>query len=198
MPRWLNLANFFTFLRLLLTPVIVWAILVNRHPLALALFFAAAVTDILDGFAARRLDRSTQVGAYFDPIADKCLLSGVFLALAASRIAPWWLVGIVLGRDFYILLGAGIFMAATPIRKFPPSVWGKASTFVQIGAVVVWLTRGVFPGPVLNGIAAGVLWLCAAATVWSGLNYTWRGILLARASPGWKKTGSIDAPQPRE
>ena len=56
----------------------------KHHLLALVLFFLAAVTDVLDGLAARRLDQRTPSGAYFDPIADKCLMSGVFLALAAA------------------------------------------------------------------------------------------------------------------
>ena len=125
-------------------------------------------------------DASTAAGAYFDPIADKCLMSGVFLALAAAGMCPWWVVAVVLGRDLYIVLGAGILMAFTTIRKFPPSVWGKASTFVQILTVTCWLTRDAFPAPALRAIGAGVLWPCVAATVWSGLHYTWRGIRMAR------------------
>jgi cardiolipin synthase len=181
MPRWLNLANFFTLLRLLLAPVVIWAILNNRHRLALALFFLAATTDVLDGWAARRLGESSAAGAYFDPIADKFLMSGVFLALGVAGMAPLWSVAIVLGRDLYILVGAGVFLLATGIRKFPPSVWGKTSTFVQIVTVVCWLTRDAFPGRALHAIGAGVLWPCVLATVWSGIHYTWRGIRLAQA-----------------
>ncbi len=180
MPSWLNLANFFTLLRLLLTPVVIATILEGRHRLALALFFLAAVTDVLDGWAARRA-ASTAAGAYLDPIADKFLMSGAFLALAAAGTAPWWVVAVVLGRDVYILLGAAVFLAFTKVRKFPPSIWGKASTFVQIVTVTCWMTRNAFPAPALRAIGAGVLWPCVAATVWSGMHYTWRGIQLARA-----------------
>jgi cardiolipin synthase (CMP-forming) len=190
MAGWCNLANLFTLIRLLLTPFALWAILTGRHALALALFFLAAITDVLDGFAARRLARVTQSGAYFDPIADKILLSGAFLAFAAAHIAPWWFVAIVLGRDVYILLGVLMLLTATPIRRFPPSVWGKASTFVQILTVGCWLTRDAFPGPALDAIGEGILWPCTAATVWSGLHYTWRGVRLARE----KRQIEIDAP----
>lgn len=182
MPPWLNLANLFTLLRLLLTPVVIVAIVEGRHRLALAIFFVSALTDVLDGWAARQRDASTAAGAYFDPIADKCLMSGVFVALAAAGMTPWWVVGVVLGRDLYIVLGAGILMAFTKIRKFPPSIWGKASTFVQIVTVTCWLTRDAFPAPALRAIGAGVLWPCVAATVWSGLHYTWRGIRMASAN----------------
>jgi len=182
MPPWLNLANLFTLVRLLLTPIVIGAIVEGRHGLALAVFFLAALTDVLDGWAARRRAASTSAGAYFDPIADKCLMSGVFVALAAAAMIPWWVVALVLGRDLYIVLGALILMAFTKVRKFPPTVWGKLSTFTQIVAVTCWLTRDAFPGPALHAIGAAVLWPCVAATVWSGLHYTWRGIRMVRAN----------------
>jgi cardiolipin synthase len=181
MPRWWNLANFFTLLRLLLTPVVLWAIVTGRDLAALAVFFLAAVTDVLDGWAARRLSEATAEGAYFDPVADKILMSGAFVALAAAGKAPWWSVWIVLGRDLYILLGAAVFLAASNVRRFPPSVWGKLSTFVQIVTVVGWMTRDAFPGPVLNAIGEALLWLTVAAAVVSGAHYTWRGVRLALA-----------------
>jgi cardiolipin synthase (CMP-forming) len=193
MAGWVNLANAFTLIRLLLTPVVIAAIIERRHKLALALFFAAAVTDVLDGLAARRRDGRTAAGAYFDPIADKCLMSGVFLGLAFSGSAPWPVVALVLGRDLYILLGAVVFLAATTIRKFPPSKWGKASTFVQIVTVVCWLTRDAFPAPWLRAIGAAVIWPCVAFTVVSGAHYTWRGIFLARTNKP-----QIDAPPAAE
>jgi cardiolipin synthase (CMP-forming) len=182
MPTWLNLANLFTLIRLLLTPVTITAIVEGRHQMALVIFFTAAVTDILDGWAARGRGASTAAGAYFDPIADKFLMSGVFVALAASGITPWWVVLVVLGRDLYIVLGASILIAFTKIRKFPPSVWGKVSTFVQIVTVTCWLTRDAFPAPWLRAIGEGVVWPCVAATVWSGLHYTWRGIRMVSAN----------------
>ena len=181
MPPWFNLANLFTLVRLLLVPFVIQAIVAPRPMLALALFGAAAVTDILDGAAARGLKLTTPVGAYFDPIADKILLSSVFIALAAQGSVPWWLVAVVLGRDLYILVGAGIFLAATRVRKFPPSVWGKLSTFVQILTVVAWMAWNWLQISFLHTVSAAMIWICAACTIWSGLHYTWRGIQVARA-----------------
>lgn len=181
MPRWLNLPNSLTLLRLLLTPVVVWAILDRRPALAMTVFILAAVTDVLDGAAARRLHMSTSTGAYLDPVADKCLLSGVFLALAAGQYVPWWFVGIVFGRDLFILLGVGVFYLFTPQRAFPPSVWGKISTFIQIDTAVVWMARNMLEFSQLNALAAVMLWLCTALTLWSGLHYAWKGVQVARA-----------------
>jgi cardiolipin synthase (CMP-forming) len=179
-PGTLNLANLLTCLRLVLVPFIVEAILLSRHELALALFAVAAATDVLDGAAARRLGLTSQTGAYFDPIADKFLLSGVFVALALAAIVPWWLTVIVIGRDLYILMGAVIVRLSTGIKNFPPSLWGKASTFIQILTVVVWIARDAFPLPALKFAASAMIWPCVAATLASGLHYTWRSIQFAR------------------
>jgi cardiolipin synthase len=173
MPRWLNAANLLTFLRFVLVPFVILAILHGRHTLALALFAVAALTDVLDGAVARHFRLATPAGAWLDPVADKCLISGVFLALAGAGTVPWWLVGIVFGRDFYILAGVAIVMLLTPVRKFPPSIWGKASTFVQVLTVVAWMAGSVGP-------ARAMLWPCAAFTIWSGIHYTWRTIRLLR------------------
>ena len=181
MPRWVNVANLLTLLRLLLVPFIIVAILDGNHVRALLLFTCAAVTDVLDGLAARRFGLATRAGLYLDPIADKCLLSGVFLALASARLVPRWLVAVIFGRDLYILCAAGFLLWLTPVRSFPPSVWGKASTFVQIVTAVICMTRNVVELPVLDALSSVILWLCAAFTIWSGLHYTWRGVHLARA-----------------
>jgi cardiolipin synthase len=173
MPRWLNAANLLTFLRFVLVPFVILAILDGRHTLAPALFAVAALTDVLDGAVARHFRLATPAGAWLDPVADKCLISGVFLALAAAGTVPWWLVGIVFGRDFYILAGVAIVMLLTPVRKFPPSIWGKASTFVQVLTVVAWMAGNVGPARVM-------LWPCAAFTIWSGIHYTWRTLQVLR------------------
>jgi cardiolipin synthase len=170
MTRPVNAANLLTLLRIVLVPFVILAILDGRHTLALALFFGAALTDILDGAVARRFRLSTPAGVWLDPLADKCLLSGAFLALAAAGMMPWWLVGIVFGRDFYLLAGAATVMLLTPVRTFFPSIWGKVCTLVQVLTVVVSIAGDA-------GAARVMLWPCAAFTVWSGIHYTWRTIL---------------------
>jgi CDP-diacylglycerol--glycerol-3-phosphate 3-phosphatidyltransferase len=174
MPGWVNLPNLFTALRVALTPVVVWGIVARRPALALVAFAAAAFTDYLDGAAARGMKLGTQVGAVFDPIADKCLLSSIFVALAAAGRMPWWMVWIVLGRDLFILLGAAVLVSATRIRKFPPSWWGKISTCVQISTVIVWMAASLWNFPVLEWLERAGLWICPGVTIWSGIHYTWR------------------------
>ena len=178
MPRWIP--NFFTLSRLLLVPVIIRAILGRRSTEAAVLFACAAATDVIDGATARAFRITSQLGAYLDPIADKALLSGVFLALAITGDIPRWLVIVIFGRDLYLLSAVAVLVWLTPRRKFPPSVWGKISTFVQIVTALCWMARNMLNAPPLNAISTAILWPCAAFTIWSGLEYTWRGVQLAR------------------
>lgn len=177
----MNVANGLTALRLLLTPPIVAAMWSGRHGLALALFALAAATDLLDGAAARRFGLETPLGAYLDPIADKCLLSAMFVAMGVAGMVPWWFVVTVLGRDVYLLLAAAILLRFTGRRKFPPSVWGKASTFVQIATAVAALTAGMLGQSNPWIPVTALIRISALFTLWSGVDYTWRGIAIVRA-----------------
>ena len=169
----MNSANLLTAARIAMTPFVIWSILNGSQRVALLLLAVAALTDFLDGAVARYYSLETRVGAYLDPIADKVLLSGVFLAFGVASVVPWWLVILIFARDIYILLGVGIILALTRIRKFPPSMWGKISTFVQLVTALICLVKHpVFPA---------LLWPCAAFTLWSGIHYTVRSIESMRA-----------------
>lgn len=179
MPRWVNAANIFTLLRLVAIPFIVQAILERRFHAALVILFFAALTDAVDGALARRFGMATGAGAYFDPIADKVLLSAVYVALAAAGLAPIWLVVLIFARDVVILASAAIALRWTVLRRFPPSIWGKVSTVFQI----------VYALSLLLEILDWLIWPVAALTALSGLHYVWRGVRdLRRLTPG--ETGS--------
>ena len=174
-----NLPNLFTLARLILAPFIAADILQNHYGLAIVLLFAAGFTDVIDGSLARRLKASTTTGAYFDPIADKILLSVIYISLGAAAAMPWWMVGIVFGRDVLILAMAGYGLLFTSFRKFPPSVWGKVSTFFQIAAALVVMgARAGIPTPVTLALC-----LMVVATFVSGLHYMWRGVTMLRQTP---------------
>jgi len=174
-----NLANLLTSLRLVLTPVTVYAVLGGRYREALFVLLAAGATDGLDGLAARKLHLETRLGAYLDPIADKTLLGAMYLALGAVGAVPWWLVALVFGRDVLILAMAGAALLFTHYRDFPPSVWGKLSTCCQIGAALAALTAVAFPSWRIP--TAPFVWAAAAATAWSGAAYLMRGAKMASA-----------------
>lgn len=179
--RWWNPANLFTLARLLLAPLVFLEIVRGEAFRALAIFAIAAVTDLIDGALARHFGFATPGGAYFDPIVDKILLSGVYLALAAVGVVPWWLVAIIFGRDLFILGGSCVIVIFIGVRRFPPTIWGKASTFLQIATAVFMMGRGAFEWSWLKAAAQASLWPTAAMTVWSGIHYGWLGVRLVRS-----------------
>jgi cardiolipin synthase len=173
-----NLPNLFTLARLVLAPFVASDILHGRYVHAIILLFIAGFTDVIDGFLARRLQESTPAGAYFDPIADKILLSVVYISLAVASSIPWWMVAVVFGRDVLILAMAGYGLLFTSLRKFPPSTWGKISTFFQIAAaLVVMVARAGVPAPVTLALS-----LMIVATLVSGLHYVWTGVRMLRGT----------------
>lgn len=171
-----NLPNLFTLARLVLAPLVASDILHGRYGRAIILVFAAGFTDVMDGFLARRFQISTNIGAYFDPIADKILLSVIYISLGLAGAMPWWMVAVVFARDVLILAMAGYGLLFTSVRKFPPSIWGKISTFLQIAAALVVMgARAGIPTPVMLALS-----LMLVGTIVSGLNYIWRGMGLLR------------------
>ena len=130
--RIFTVPNQLTFLRLGFLPFYLIAILYSHYDWALALLVVAALTDGLDGLLARTLNQKTAVGAYFDPIADKLLLSSSFVVLALRGKVRWWLAILVLSRDVLLLMTAVVILLVLGYRSFPPSMFGKATTAVQI------------------------------------------------------------------
>src|SRR5436309_3374673 len=127
---WFTIPNLFTAIRIVMTPFILYA-LAQGHILAGAwLFGGAAFTDMLDGTVARRFGGETKFGAYLDPVADKILLSGIYIGLAAGHADPLWIVYAIFGRDLWILALSAIAFRFTTFRDFAPGIWGKASTFL--------------------------------------------------------------------
>lgn len=176
-----TIPNLLTIARLILAPFIFTAIVNTRHDRALVLFFLAAITDSLDGLIARRMNQGTKIGAYLDPVADKILLGGVYLSLAIVGSVPFWLVVVIFGRDLFLLSTSGIALLFTGFRQFRPSVWGKASTFVQIACAIAWMAQNALHRPSLHALAQALIWPAAALTIWSGLHYSWRGFRSLKA-----------------
>src|SRR5688572_6357044 len=120
--------NLLTCVRMALTPWIFYAIVAGSARQALLLCVIAGATDGIDGLIARRYGWVTRSGAYLDPIADKLLLTSVYVAFGIAGAVPVWLVGVVVGRDALILGMVGLGFLFTRVRDFPPSIWGKIST----------------------------------------------------------------------
>jgi CDP-diacylglycerol--glycerol-3-phosphate 3-phosphatidyltransferase len=131
----------------------------------------AALTDALDGFLARRFKAASRAGEVLDPIADKVLLSGAFFAMVLNGAVEIWLAALVIGRDVLILALGGALIRTTG-RRFPPSIWGKASTLLQALFVVALI--GTLTSAVPGALLAILKWGAAALTAWSGIDYARR------------------------
>lgn len=166
----LTIPNAITLARLFAVPIAVWLILDGRYALAFWVFLAAGVSDALDGYIAKRFDSRSRLGALLDPLADKALLTSVYVALALSNQLPGWLVVLVVLRDALIIAGFLLIQATAAPRRFEPLYISKVNTLLQIALV----------GFVLAGLGLDLedLWLTpslvdvvAATTVISGFWY---------------------------
>ena len=131
----LTAPNQLTLLRMTFLPFIVIKLVDGHYSLALILFVLAGLSDGLDGLLARALKQQTVLGQYLDPIADKLLLSTMFMVLSILHKIPWKFTVVVFSRDITILLASAVLYAIAGLRDFRPSIFGKANTFAQVAAV---------------------------------------------------------------
>jgi cardiolipin synthase len=166
--------NLLTLIRICLAPVLVAAIIGGHFVLSFVLFVAAGITDALDGTLARVLKQRSTFGAYLDPVADKLLLSTLFLVLLYKGLMPVTVTVLVYGRDVGILLVSALLYAAAGRREFHPSIWGKANTLAQIVAGAAVLLHQITPNWYWVAASRAVaLDATMALTVISGLHYAW-------------------------
>jgi len=167
-----SMPNLLTLLRLFFIPFIIIAIVDHRALLALGLFIVAGVSDALDGLLARLLHQRTKLGEYLDPIADKLLLSSLFLVFSLTHRVAWRITVLVFSRDILMLvIGAVLYMTNT-VRDMRPSLLGKLATAVQVGALGLVLLADV--SPEAQGILAVKRFALRATvvlTVLSGMHY---------------------------
>jgi len=136
--------NLLTLLRLFLVPFLVIEIFDGNWSGAFILFVAAGISDGLDGMLARKLAQRTTLGQYLDPIADKLLLSTLFLVVTHEGLVPRYVTVLVFSRDLGILLVCTLLYVTNTLRDFPPSMLGKVNTAVQIVTVILILVQQVW------------------------------------------------------
>jgi cardiolipin synthase len=164
--------NQLTMLRLLFVPLAAISVVESKFALALAIFLLAGLSDALDGWLARRLNQKTLLGQYLDPIADKLLLSTMFVVLSSAHRIPWKFTILVFSRDIGILLVSALLFALTPLRDFTPSIFGKLNTIAQIATVLLVLMRELSASPWLGAAKTVGLWCTFALTLISWIHYT--------------------------
>ena len=165
-----HLPNLICVLRLAL----IWPVLATLHAgqylAALVLFIAAAVSDGLDGYLAKRFRWTSELGKFLDPLADKLLLVAVFIECAWLELVPWWLTAAVVARDVLIGLGALIFRLWFGPLHGQPTLISKVNTGAQLLYVMLVLLGAAERLPLREVLDAAAL-VTFATTVISGLHY---------------------------
>jgi cardiolipin synthase len=148
--RRVSIPNIITLGRILLVPVIVWAIASNQMEFAFAVFVIAGVSDAVDGFLAKRFNMASELGALLDPLADKALLVSIYIALGIWGAVPRWIVILVVSRDIMIVTAVIVsWLFGKPIPMKPLMV-SKLNTVAQVAfaaLVLAALGFGFNPAP---------------------------------------------------
>jgi cardiolipin synthase len=144
----LNIPNLITLGRILLVPVVVWAIASGAMWIAFVLFLAAGISDAVDGYLAKRFNMTTELGSYLDPLADKALLVSIYVTLGIAGAIPRWLVILVVSRDIMIVGGVILSWVVGSPLKMKPLLVSKLNTVAQIVFACVVLGSLGFNTPV--------------------------------------------------
>ncbi len=146
----MSVPNIITLGRILLVPIIVWAIASSQMEIAFAVFVVAGVSDAVDGFLAKRFNMASELGALLDPLADKALLVSIYIALGIWGAIPRWIVILVVSRDIMIVAAvivSWLFEKPVPMK---PLMVSKLNTVAQVGfaaLVLASLAFGFRPTP---------------------------------------------------
>ena len=164
--------NQLTLFRIAAVPVIVILLLVPNRICAFiaALFFsAAAITDYLDGFLARKKGQVTTLGKIMDPVADKLLVSSAFIMLSSLGWVPAWMACVIIGRELAVNGLRNII--AEKGEDLSASNLGKYKTGFQIAAIIPLMIHFPFFGLDVQVIGNLFLWVALVFTIWSGVDY---------------------------
>jgi len=179
----LTLPNLITIARVLLIPVVAFLLLDRDYALAFAVFMAAAFGDWLDGFLARRLGQTSQLGAVLDPVADKMTMMIVAILMSAQGMLPIWLAVVIVLRDAIIVAGAIAYRFVVGHIEMAPTRLSKANTFLEFGVLALVMAQAAR----LFDAAAWLMPLFSllfASVLVSGAHYVWV----------WRRKALDDAP----
>ena len=146
----MSIPNIITLGRILLVPIIVWAIVSSQMEIAFAVFLIAGVSDAVDGFLAKRFNMTSELGALLDPLADKMLLVSIYMALGIWGAIPRWIVILVVSRDIMIVAAVIVSWLFDRPVAMKPSMVSKLNTVAQVAfaaLVLAALAFGFKPGP---------------------------------------------------
>ena len=145
-----SIPNLITLGRILLVPIVIWAIASEQMELAFAVFVVAGVSDAVDGFLAKRFNMASELGALLDPLADKALLVSIYMALGIWGAVPRWIVILVVSRDIMIVAAVMVSWLFDKPVEMKPLMVSKLNTVAQVAfaaLVLASLGFGFQPAP---------------------------------------------------
>jgi len=146
---------------------------VGAYVAALVVLVVASLTDLLDGYLARRLRQVTRLGQLLDPAADRLYIFAALVGLAANGLVPWWIVVLIVARDVF-LLALAVVLANHGFGPLPVHLLGKAATFALFFGVPVIMLGLAFPAT--QPVSEPIGW---AITLWGAFLYWWAGVIYA-------------------
>jgi cardiolipin synthase len=171
--RIVTIPNLLSFFRLLLIPVFLVLLVNGQYIWALVVLVGSSLTDFVDGYVARHFNQISRVGQLLDPAADRLFIFSTLIGLAWTEFIPWWLAGVILGRDLLLLI-LGVILANFGYGPLPVHHLGKMGTFALLTAMPLLVLGAAFPD--IAGVTDPIGW---AAALWGVFLYWWAGILYA-------------------
>lgn len=168
-----TIPNVLSMLRLLLVPVFLILVVRGAYVAALIVLVVASLSDLLDGYLARRFDQVTRLGQLLDPAADRLYIFAALVGLAANGLVPWWIVFVIVARDVMLLV-LGVVLANHGYGPLPVHQLGKAATFALFFGVPVIMLGLAFPAA--QPVSEPLGW---AVTLWGAFLYWWAGVIYA-------------------
>ncbi|MFA6958015.1 MAG: CDP-alcohol phosphatidyltransferase family protein [Thermoanaerobaculia bacterium] len=188
--RVFTIPNFISVGRLGCIPFFVAAAMTGHHNLAFTFFVTAGVSDIFDGWIARRFNQKSSIGAVLDPAADKIMMFSAYILYTVDASIlhrlPGWLTITIFMRDLMITVFAYLLYTRIQVRRFPPSIAGKTSTVIQIVTLSAVIAANGVLAPIGLTLLPLLILLALGMTLFSGLGYLRqaRFILAERAAEG--------------
>lgn len=171
--RIVTIPNLLSLFRLLLIPVFLVLLVVHQYVWALVVLVFSSATDFVDGYVARHFNQISRLGQLLDPAADRLFIFSTLIGLAWTGFIPWWLAGVIFGREF-LLLVIGVILANHGYGPLPVHHLGKMGTFALLTAMPLLILGAAFPE--IDFIANPLGW---AAALWGVFLYWWAGVLYA-------------------
>lgn len=178
--------NALSALRLLMVPVFLWLILIDENLLAFSILAISSFTDWLDGYLARKLNQMTRLGQLLDPAADRLFILASLVGLASTGKVPWWLVVVIVGRDFLLFFTLPL-LAKEGYGPLPVNYSGKAGTFALLYAFPLMLLPNVLPAE-WSIVIYPLAWGFAFWGIWM---YWWAGAIYIRQVHNIRKNGRL-------